>query len=99
MERIAAELGRKFKVKSMVEAFGADKAIRTLDFSGVTTLFKADGSQTPEEKGYIFHVPIPGDRGGTRVDSNDDTSHIMCVVRTVARFCGNPGPTHNNRMR
>ena len=38
MERFAAELGGKFKVKSMVETFGVEKA-RTPASSGVPTLF------------------------------------------------------------
>ena len=40
MERIAAELGGKFKVKLMVENFGVEKASRTPAFSGVRTLSK-----------------------------------------------------------
>ena len=99
MDRIAADLGRKFEVKSMVETFGTEKASRTPAFSGVTTLSKADGPQAPEEKKNIFHVPIPGGRGGAHVDGNNDTSHILCVVRAVARFCGNPGLAHKNGVR
>ena len=38
MERFAAELGKKFKVKSMVEIFGVEKARRTPASSGVPTL-------------------------------------------------------------
>ena len=86
-------------MKSLVETFGTEKPSRTSAFSGVTTLSKADGPQTPEEKKYIFHVPIPGGRGGDHVDGNDDTSHIVCVVRAVARFCGNSGLAHDNRVR
>ena len=40
MERFAAELGGKFKVKSMVEKFGVEKASRAPDSSGVATLSK-----------------------------------------------------------
>ena len=38
MERFAAELGEKFKVKSMVEKFGVEKARKTLAFSWVPAL-------------------------------------------------------------
>ena len=38
MVRLAAELGEKFKVKSMVEKFGVEKARRTPASSGVPTL-------------------------------------------------------------
>ena len=37
-ERLAAELGEKFKVKSMLENFGVEKARRTPASSGVPTL-------------------------------------------------------------
>ena len=40
MERFAAELGRKFEVKSMVEKVGVDKESRTTASSGVLTLSK-----------------------------------------------------------
>ena len=40
MERCAAELGGKFKVKSMVEKFGVEKASRTPTSSGVPTFSK-----------------------------------------------------------
>ena len=99
IDRIAAELRRKFQVKSMVATFGTEKASRTPAVSGVTILSKADGPQTPEEKENIFNVPIPGGREGAHVDGNDDASHIVCVVRAVARFCGNPGLAHKNRVR
>ena len=38
-ERLAAELGEKFKVKSMMEKFGVEKARRTPACSRVLTLF------------------------------------------------------------
>ena len=38
MERFTAELGRKFKVKSMVEAFGVEKVSRTPSSLGLPTL-------------------------------------------------------------
>ena len=44
MERIAAELRRKFKVKSMVEKFGVEKASWAPVSLDVTTLPKADES-------------------------------------------------------
>ena len=37
MERFAAELGEKFKEKSMVEKFGVEKTGRTPASSGVST--------------------------------------------------------------
>ena len=83
----------------MMETFGIQTASRTPAPSGVTTLSKADGPQTPEEKEDIFNVPIPGGSGGAHVDGNDDTSHIVYAVRAVARFCGNPGLAHDNRVR
>ena len=39
MERFAAKLEEKFKVKSMVEKFSVEKTSKTPDFSGVLTLF------------------------------------------------------------
>ena len=38
MVRFAAELGERFKVKSMVEMFGVEKTSRTPASSGVSTL-------------------------------------------------------------
>ena len=38
MERFAAELGEKFKVKSIVEKFGIEKTSKTTDSSGVSIL-------------------------------------------------------------
>ena len=38
MERFAADLGEKFKVKSMVEKFGVEKAKRTPASPGVLSL-------------------------------------------------------------
>ena len=40
MERFAAELGGRFKVKSVVEKVGIEKASRTPASSGVSTLPK-----------------------------------------------------------
>ena len=47
MDRFAAELGGKFKVKSMVEKFCVEKASRTPASSSANSL-KADEPQIPE---------------------------------------------------
>ena len=39
METFAAELGEKFKVKSMMEKFGVEREKETPVFSGLPTLF------------------------------------------------------------
>ena len=52
MERFAAGLGVKFKVKSMVETFSLEKASRTSVHSGVPTQ-----PQTSEEEEDIFYFP------------------------------------------
>ena len=54
MERFAAELERKLKVKSMVEKFGVEKASRTQASLEVSTLSKVDKPQTPEEKEHML---------------------------------------------
>ena len=41
MWRFAAELGKRFKVKPMVEKFGVEKTSRTPASSGVTTLSRS----------------------------------------------------------
>ena len=46
MERFAAELGEKTKLKSIVETFGIDKTSRTPASSGVTTPFSKRTSRT-----------------------------------------------------
>ena len=41
-ERLAAEIGEKFTVKSMVETFGVEEARRTPAFSGVSNLCSSE---------------------------------------------------------
>ena len=53
LARFTAVLGRKFKVKSMLEKFGVEKARRTPAFSGVPTLSKRMTCK-PRRKGKIY---------------------------------------------
>ena len=74
MERFAAELGEKFKVKSMVEKFGVEKARRTPASSEVPTL-SPSGRAANSGGGKIYvEVPVPGGCGGAHMDGNDDTA-------------------------
>ena len=72
MERFAAELDRKLKVKSMVEKFGVEKVSRT-QASLECQPFQTWTSRNPGGEGRYVKVPVPGGRGGTHVDGNDDT--------------------------
>ena len=66
MKRFTAELGRKFKLKSMVETFGVEKASGIPASWGVPTFSNADEPQTTKEKGDIYvKVPVPGGSRGT----------------------------------
>ena len=73
MERFAAELGEKLKMKSMVEKFGVEKARRTSASSGGQPFLQVDEPHIPEEeKDLSVEVPVSGGCGGAHVDDNDD---------------------------
>ena len=71
MERFPAGLGAKYKVKSMVEKFGVEKASRTSASSKVPTLsHNSSYAANPGIEGKCAEVPVPGGGGGAHVDGN-----------------------------
>ena len=125
IDRFAAELGQKFKLKdmgdagyymdchitrnrkarelkfdqhlyveSMVKRFGVKKTTKIPSASGVPTLSKADEPRNPEEKEKTRKFPYREAVGALMWTATMTRPDIACAVRTVARFCENPGPAH-----
>ena len=65
MERFAAELGRKFKVKSMVEKSSVEKASRTPASLGRQTLSQIGWAANPAGGKICVEVPVQGGSGGS----------------------------------
>ena len=74
MERFAAELGGKFKLKSMVNEFGVKKEAGHQLFRGCQPSLKTNEQQTPEEEEHNVEVPVPEGNGDAHVDDNDATA-------------------------
>ncbi|CAN0376942.1 unnamed protein product [Ascophyllum nodosum] len=129
MDRFAAELGQKFKLKdmgdagycigchitrnrkarelkldqhlyveSMVKRFDVKKATKIPIASGVPTLSKADEPRNPEEKEEMRKFPYREAVGALMWTATMTRPDIACAVRTVARFCENPGPMHKKAV-
>ena len=81
MERSAAEIEGKFKVKSMVEKFGVEKARRTPPSLGVPTLSQSGRAANHGGGGRYVEVPVLRSSGGAHKDGNDDTARY-CVRGT-----------------
>ena len=89
-ERFAAELGGKFKVKSLVEKFGVEKASRKpASLRGYQPSLKADEQQTPEGGRYVG-VPVPGGSGSAYVDGNNDTAGHCARGTRCSQVLGKP---------
>ena len=86
MERFAAELGEKFKVKSMVEKFGAEKTSRHQLFGGCQLSLQVDELQTPEDEEDMLKFPYREAVGALVWTATMTRPNIACTVRTVARF-------------
>ena len=129
MDRFAAELGQKFKLKdmgdagycmgchitrnrkarelkldqhlyveSMVKRFDVKKATKIPVASGVPTLSKADEPRNPEEKEEMRKFPYREAVGALMWTATMTRPDIACAVRTVARFCENPGLMHKKAV-
>ena len=97
MERLTAELGSKFKVKSMVETFGVEKANRTPASSGVPTLSKLDKLQASEEKESIVKIPYREAVEARMWTVTTTRPYIACAVRAVTGCCEDPGLAHDKK--
>ena len=91
--RLAAELGEKFQVRSMVEKFGVEKARRTPASLGVPIFLQVDEPQTLEEEEYMFKLPNQEAVWALMWRTAMTRPDIAYAVRAVARF-RNPGLTH-----
>ena len=129
MDRFAAELGQKFKLKdmgdagsymgchitrnrkarelkfdqhlyieSMAKRFDVKKSTKIPAASGVPTLAKANEPRNPEEKEEMRKLPYREAVGALMWTATMTRTDIACAVRTVARFCENPGPAHKKAV-
>ena len=86
MERFAAELGDKFKVKSMVEKFGVEKTTRTSVYSGSQPSLQVDKSQTPEEEEDMLKLPYREAVRALMWTATMTRPDIACAVLAMTRF-------------
>ena len=93
IERFAAELGEKFKVKSMVEKFGVEKARRTSASSGVPILSPSGLAANSGGRGRCVEVPYQEAVGALMWMATMTRPDIACAVPAVIRFW-NPGLAH-----
>ena len=98
MKWFTAELGRKFKVKSMVETFGVETAIRIPASWGVPTFSNADEPQTTKENEDILESPYLEAVGALMWTTTMTRSNSACAVRAVAKFCVNFGLAHDKAL-
>ena len=95
MEKFAAELGETFKVNSMVEKLGVEKARKTPASGGCQPFLQVNGPQTREEgEEDMLKFPHQDPVGVLVWTAAMMQPYIACAVRAVARFW-NPGPAHH----
>ena len=91
MERFAAKLGGKFKVKYMVEKFDVEKASRTHLLRGCRPSLKADEAQTPKDEEYMLKLLCQKAVGALMWTTTMTQPDIACAACAVARFWKKPG--------
>ena len=79
-----------FRVKSMVEKFGVQKARGHQLFRGGQSFLQANEPQTPEEEEYMFKFPYREAMGALIWTPTMTRPDVACALRAVARFW-NPG--------
>ena len=86
MERFTAELGEKFKVKSMVEKFGVEKGRRHQLLRGCQPFLQVDEPRTPEEEEDMLKFSYQEAVGTSMWTATMTRPDIACAVRVVIRF-------------
>ena len=82
-----------FKMKSMVEKFGVEKATGYQLLRGCQPFLQVDEPQTSEEEENMLEFPYQEAVWALMWTATMTRPDIACAVRAVARFCS-PGLAH-----